>query len=105
MTSQIRTVPIKRIQACGSIAKPNEMIIKHIEAGVLKEKLPLKVRNKIKIKKKLKSGLSTESFLAFYNFEYSKFLNPPMVKPFRLTYLAKGGGGGDGCHPPPPLES
>ena len=21
-------------------------------------------------------------------------LNPPMVKPFRLTYLAKGGGGG-----------
>ena len=26
-----------------------------------------------------------------------------MVKPFRLTYLAKGGGGGgegDGCHPP-----
>ena len=27
---------------------------------------------------------------------------PPMVKPFRLTYLAKGGGGGGGgCHPPP----
>ena len=23
-------------------------------------------------------------------------INPPMVKPFRLTYLAKGGG----CHPP-----
>ena len=23
-------------------------------------------------------------------------LNPPMVKPFRLTYLAKGGGGGGG---------
>ena len=26
--------------------------------------------------------------------------NPPMVKPFRLTYLAKGGGGG-GWLPPP----
>ena len=23
-----------------------------------------------------------------------------MVKPFRLTYLTKGGGGGGGCHPP-----
>ena len=29
-------------------------------------------------------------------------INPPMVKPFRLTYLAKGRG--DGCHPPPTLE-
>ena len=29
------------------------------------------------------------------------FFNPPTVKPFRLTYLAKGGGGGGwgGCHP------
>ena len=27
--------------------------------------------------------------------------NPPIVKPFRLTYLAKGGGGGGGgCLPP-----
>ena len=32
-------------------------------------------------------------------------LNPPMVKPFRLTYLAKGeGGGGRGSCQPPPLE-
>ena len=30
------------------------------------------------------------------------YINPPMVKPFRLTYLVKGwgGGGGVGCHPP-----
>ena len=35
------------------------------------------------------------------------FLNPPMVKPFRLTYLAKGrggGGGGEGIVATPPLE-
>ena len=32
----------------------------------------------------------------------SQSINPPMVKPFRLTYLAKGGGGGEaGCHPTP----
>ena len=32
-----------------------------------------------------------------------KHFNPPMVKPFRLTYLAKGGGGG-GWLPPPSLN-
>ena len=26
----------------------------------------------------------------------SDLINPPMVRPFRLTYLAKGGGGGGG---------
>ena len=29
-----------------------------------------------------------------------KQFNPPMVKPFWLTYLAKGGGGEGGCHSP-----
>ena len=32
-------------------------------------------------------------------FPSSEAFNPPMVKPFRLTYLA--GGGGGGCHRPP----
>ena len=29
---------------------------------------------------------------------YAKYINPPMVKPFRLTYLAREGGGGV-CYP------
>ena len=28
-------------------------------------------------------------------------INPPMVKPFQLRYLAGGGGGGGGLPPPP----
>ena len=43
------------------------------------------------------------SEIAFISFRgrmlKSKNLNPPMVKPFQLTYLAKWEGGG-GCHPP-----
>ena len=40
--------------------------------------------------------LTLISFLHF--FKKSTVFDPPMVKPFRLTYLAKKGGGG-GYHP------
>ena len=40
------------------------------------------------------SGRRVMILLVYYDFfEIRKLINPPMVKPFWLTYLAKGGGG------------
>ena len=47
---------------------------------------------------------STQDFLKLlFHVSLKRNFNPPMIKPFRLTYLAKGGGGG-GVVATQPLE-